>query len=323
MVVQDVTSQHHNVEHYHDFTYWAVCVAALVTTVIITVLGLYQKLAECCRNLRKKTKREEQISPAQYQPLPLYPNAAVQKVSHSALRQMHLHQTAEFTIPGMISSLPIQPMFYDGSNSSISSSEDGRKISPAFEEEYIQPDPREGFQKMFLSANPSLKHYSSSMDIYESQLKPELYESNLDLADQSRSFLGKVRYTLQYEDNTKKKLNMIVQMLTDLRFTKAHENVENLFLLVTLLPEREYVYKTNKLIEVATNLNLFDKFSFHSRPRNRDFESRTIVVAIVYVTNAGKEIPYGEARLPLLNHEIYSQVQTDVSVAVKEMVMVS
>ena len=91
---------------------------------------------------------------------------------------------------------------------------------------------------------------------------------------------------------------------------------------MSLLPEREYVYKS-KLMHADAYVCMKDNFSFHSRPRNRDFQSRTIVISVVFVGLSGKEFPYGEARLPLHKHEIYSGVSTDVPVAIKPVTQVT
>jgi len=340
MILDDVGSRlrgRHHAELLDSFTTFAVSFTILTTTSFL-IIKLCQKLTQCCNNILRrrkqktsKTKNSDNATPTKYRPLkrvskppPPIPASGVgggggSRRPSQAVPFSPLH-TQEFQIPGMISAVPVQPILFETDGNS--GGEDVRKMS-ACSEEYIQPDNLEtrslGRGMRVHKEKERYRHqrYSSAIELREDQLKPELYTSTVDLLETS---LGKVTFSLQYEDNSKRKLNMVMRELAHLDLTKGPlEHVHSLLLSVTLLPEREYVYKS-KTINANTYVVLKDKFSFHSRPRNRDFESRTIVVNIVCISENGKEVPYGEARLPLHTHEIYSQVSTDVTVGIKPVI---
>ena len=156
---------------------------------------------------------------------------------------------------------------------------------------------------------PSMDELSTE----DNRLRPELY-----LPSRRRTVglgnLGKIRFSLQFEDKTKKKLNLFLHRLDKLQFTRPE--ITEVFVNVILLPERESIYHTKRQSR-RPSLVFDEQFIFSSRPLNRDFESKTVRFVVTYVDKSSKEIPYGESRMPLLSREIYSQVQTDVSLNIK------
>eukprot|EP00794_Sanderia_malayensis_P006348 gene6348-7075_t len=81
-------------------------------------------------------------------------------------------------------------------------------------------------------------------------------------------------------------------------------------------PQRESTFTSNQQ-PANRNPDFEEKFVFPSRPMNRDFESKTALILVHYTDRASKDIIYGEARIPLLSREIYSQVETDVTLNIK------
>lgn len=309
--------------------------------IALFVVQLFRKCTECCKFKDNKYGNIPKDSiQNKYMLINKKRSNAVSghggQRSSVCISSLESYRNANFEIPGMVSCESIQPT--DSSSASGSGSLGGSVdeyinnrylIDEQFVEEFIQPEPGE---TLIPIQGAKSRQYRRSPDhristhleagVLEAQLNRELYEASSNII-QGSSSLGKLVFTLQYEDNSKKKLIMTLLELSNLRFSKLNENVEAIILAVTLLPEREYVYKTKEL-ERANKMQLTDSFTFHSRPRNRDFESRTVVVSILLICpNSGKEMIYGEARLPLLSHEIYSQVSTKVSVGLRPMVQVS
>ena len=150
-------------------------------------------------------------------------------------------------------------------------------------------------------------------DMTSTDFRPELYN-----IERQRTLgighLGKAQLSLQYEDKSRKRLNIFLRKLSKLQIIRP--DIVNIYASILLLPEREAIY-TTKQHKVSTAPVFEEKFVFASRPMNRDFESKTALLLIHYVDKSSKDIVYGEARLPLLCKEIYSQVLTDVALNIK------
>ena len=82
-------------------------------------------------------------------------------------------------------------------------------------------------------------------DFVES-FKPELYETKMRRTQMAGS-LGKIKFSLQYEDKTKRKLIMTLHELQDLQYVKGTENVVGLYITALLIPERDYRFQTKQL----------------------------------------------------------------------------
>ena len=237
-----------------------------------------------------------------------------------------------FEIPGMITANVIQPVENSSGYSTAASyaesvnSDTTEGSGRTFTEEMVQPNEKELFpgpapsRKLQVSKQVQFRKtwhsesFDQSTEFVES-FKPELYETKMRRTQMAGS-LGKIKFSLQYEDKTKRKLIMSLHELLDLQYVKGTENVVGLYITALLIPERDYRFQTKQLSR-DTNIKLDEVFTFHSRPHNRDFEARTIHITIVYVERSSKEIIYGESRMPLLSHEIYSQVPTDLTIGVK------
>lgn len=125
--------------------------------------------------------------------------------------------------------------------------------------------------------------------------------------------LGKIELSVQYENNSRKKL---ILSLNRIRKLQLRPDISGIYASVVLLPEREVIY-TTKQHRVTPNPNFEERFIFSSRPMNRDFQSKTVLFLIHFTDRLSKDIIYGEARMPLLCREIYSQVTTDVTLNIK------
>ena len=150
-------------------------------------------------------------------------------------------------------------------------------------------------------------------DIASFDMRPEMY----NIARQRTlgvGQLGKLHVSMQYEDKSRKKMNIIINELTKLQAMRP--DVVSIYASVVLLPERESIY-TTKQHKAAANATVAEKFVFSSKPMNRDFESKTALFLVHHVDRAGKDVVYGESRMPLLCREIYSQVSTDVTLNIK------
>lgn len=267
-------------------------------------------------------------STSKYEPLKKISSSTsnLRRPNSLSIENLDSYKNASFEIPGMTISMPIQPSENSGySTTTYADSADGNSSvdgGRVFLDEYIQPKENElsslplttvggpqRFQKKSWQSEASLD--MDSMDGF----KPELYEIKARRTNSAGS-LGKIKFSLQYEDKTKRKLILTLRELIDLQFIRGTENVTMLYITAMLIPERVYRFQGKKL-ERNTNISLDEVFTFHSRPHNRDFEARTIHLSVIYVEKSSKEIVYGESRLPLLSHEIYSQVPTDLMIGIK------
>jgi len=315
----------------------AICFVALV---VLFVSQIFSALTNCCKNLfGKKTNSPlrknidvndnsflRSSKNARYEQL--RPGMKTRPTSLS-VDSLDSYKTAMFEIPGMITANAIQPIEISSGYSSYPesiNSENTDSSSRPFSEEAVQPHEKE----LYPSAVPTRKitvpkqgqfrktWHSDSFDQSNEMVetfKPELYESKLRRTQMSGS-LGKMKFSLQYEDKTKRKLIMSLHELLDLQYVKGTEQVVGLYITAMLIPERDYRFQTKQLTR-DTDIKLDEVFTFHSRPLNRDFEARTIHITVVYVERSSKEIVYGESRMPLLSHEIYSQVPTDLTIGIK------
>ena len=163
------------------------------------------------------------------------------------------------------------------------------------------------------SFNSDVKESLSIDDMASLHLKPELYDISRQRTMGVGS-LGKVYLSLQYESSSRKKLDVTLKKLTKLQSTRP--GMIKIYASVILLPEREVIYTTTH--QKMSSMAVFEEmFVFASKPMNRDFDSKTVLVLVHYVDKSGKDIVYGEARLPLLCKEIYSQIPTDVTINIK------
>ena len=153
-----------------------------------------------------------------------------------------------------------------------------------------------------LTDNDSLQHFKF--------VQPELYQA-IRRRTVGSGDLGKILCSLKYKDDTKRTLNLILHRVNGLQPFGAY--VQGLYVNIIMLPDRESIYQTRRLLRVEANLTFEDSFDFSSKPLNRDFESKTIRFVIRSIAKDSKESNYGEARIPLLSYEIYSQIPTDVS----------
>ena len=321
----------------------AICFLALIS---LFVSNAFRSLSSCCKNIfggRKdksplrsdhdvndnsflrnsggKTTRYEQLRPT-----------TKMRPTSLSVESLDSYKNAMFEIPGMITANVIQPVESSSGYSTTASyaesvnSDTTEGSGRAFTEEMVQPNEKELFpgpapsRKLQVSKQVQFRKnwhsesFDQSTEFVES-FKPELYETKMRRTQMAGS-LGKIKFSLQYEDKTKRKLIMSLHELLDLQYVKGTENVIGLYITALLIPERDYRFQTKQLSR-DTNIKLDEVFTFHSRPHNRDFEARTIHITIVYVERSSKEIIYGESRMPLLSHEIYSQVPTDLTIGVK------
>ena len=156
------------------------------------------------------------------------------------------------------------------------------------------------------------KVFMSTEDI-QASIRPELYNISRQKT-MGIGNLGKIQIALQYEDKSRKKLDIFLNRMNKLQINRP--DITGIYASIVLLPERESIF-TTKQCEVTTNPVFEEKFVFTSRPMNRDFESKTALFLIHYTDRAAKDVIYGEARMPLLCREIYSQVLTDVTLNIK------
>ena len=150
-------------------------------------------------------------------------------------------------------------------------------------------------------------------DLTSFDLKPELYNISRQRT-MGIGGLGKVHLSLQYESTSRKKLDVYLKDLIKLHI--ARPDLVSVYVSIILLPERELIY-TTKHQNASPTAVFNERFVFASKPMNRDFDSKTVLVLIHNIDKSGKDIMYGEARLPLLCKEIYSQIPTDVTLNIK------
>ena len=242
----------------------------------------------------------------------------------------------QFTIPGAFSPRSIQPQLKvtsvteDHFNSRTYSS--GSRGSPFRDRKFtdsvvsLPANFSPGAARRLLSPNSDVwsdddtssqksdqKQSYSLEDVTSLDLKPELYNISRQRTLGIGS-LGKVHLSLQYESSSRKKLAVTLNKLNRLQTTRP--DVTRVYSSIILLPERELIYTTKH--EKFSSLAVFEEtFIFASKPMNRDFDSKTILVLVHYMDKSNKDIVYGEARLPLLCREIYSQITTDVTLNIK------
>ena len=146
---------------------------------------------------------------------------------------------------------------------------------------------------------------ASDSDI--SLFQPELYDKSrrgtIGAGD-----LGKVFCSFRYRDKTKRTLHLTLHKIIELQALSS--NIQGICVNITLLPERESVFHT-KQQQVQASLIFDENFEFPSVPFDEDFESKTVSFVLTCVEKASKQTPYGEARMPLLSGEIYSQISTE------------
>ena len=239
--------------------------------------------------------------------------------------QFDNYRNASFRIPGQMKVQTQQPE--EDANSTSGYSTMGSTISEGgsigggslsasdamFEEEYIQPRDRSPSRDMRYNAKKSTTSYNNEGELDVDTLNLGLYNDFKRKTTQHVN-LGKVKFQLQYEDKTRRNLILHLQEIDNMRFIKP--DIVGVYASLILLPEREYKYASKQLYR-NTKLEFDQKFVFASRPHNRDFESRTVLISLMCVDKAAKEYQYGEARMSLMSREIYSQVETDVSLGIK------
>ncbi len=157
------------------------------------------------------------------------------------------------------------------------------------------------------------KQSMSIEDLMFLNIRPELYDVNRRKTVGTGN-LGKVFISLQYGDKSKK--NLVVRIKNMKKLQTGRQETIGIQANVTLLPLRETVFTTTTQ-PFSTDPVFNDQFVFVSQPLNRDFESKTIVIRVHYTEDRTKDTLYGEARVPLLSTEIYSQVVSDVTSNIK------
>ena len=325
MMLKDGTASH------EEYPFVSSVLAALCFLVVLAIFisRLFRQAGSCCSDLCKRNQKtkvdenERRYSKLAKQPSPslryepLTPALKLQPTSFS-VENLDSYKYAVFEIPGKISSQTVQPLEdstsgYSGSNYlSVVDGTDSGSEGRVFVDEFVQPGEKELFTP---SINGDVFDDTCSR-LTDGTLNPELYSPFLRKKTQGLSSLGKIKFSLQYEDKNKKKLIMSLHEITGLHYYRAMENVVGLYISAVLLPERDYRFQSSHLAR-AERVTLNEVFTFHSRPLNRDFESRTVLLTVVFMEKNSKETVYGESRLPLLSHEIYSQVPTDICIGVK------
>ena len=153
-----------------------------------------------------------------------------------------------------------------------------------------------------LTDKDSLKHFNF--------VQPELYRA-IRRRTLGSGDLGKVLCSLKYKDDTKRTLSLTVHRIRELQPFRVV--VGSVYINIIMLPDRESIHHTRSQSSIGTNIKFEDSFDFPSKPLNRDFESKTIRFVVRSIDKDEKESNYGEARIPLLSYEIYSQIPTDIS----------
>ncbi|XP_066925703.1 synaptotagmin-5-like [Clytia hemisphaerica] len=325
----------------------AIC---FLTLIALFISNVFNAITGCCKNLFGGSKKKEhplrgnndlndnsflRNSGKNKQYEQLKPGMKIRPTSLS-VESLDSYKNAMFEIPGMMVANVIQPIENSSGYSTASYAESVHSDTTegsgrtTFTEEMVQPNEKELFPGPAGSAPKRRsgqvqkqvnfrktwhsESFDQSSDFVET-FNPELYETKVRRTQMAGS-LGKLKFSLQYEDKTKRKLIMSLHELQDLQYVKGTENVVGLYITAMLIPERDYRFQSKQLSR-NRNIQLDEVFTFHSRPHNRDFEARTIHLTVVYVERSSKEIIYGESRMPLLSHEIYSQVPTDLTIGIK------
>ncbi|XP_065674503.1 synaptotagmin-2 isoform X2 [Hydra vulgaris] len=308
------------VDHEEKGVYKVVLIVALTLCVLsvltFSLLKYFRKANSCCyccfwkKPIKKETRNES--FKKSVQKLPNFRNSTRLPQKAYSHESLNLH-VDNFEIPGKIQIHSVQP---DNSSTSdyfsvLSASEDddvSKRIT--FLEEPIQP-------KLYAKVHKSNSLRSSSSNIssesFQDQLNLDIYASERRYT-QGAGSLGKIKLSLQYEDISKQTLSITFNELLNL--THLGENIIGICFETILLPDRQVAYQS-KVIEQANFQNINQTFHFLSKPQNRDFEARTVYIAVKLVEKSQKEIAYGETRISLLNYEIYNQVSTDLSVGIK------
>eukprot|EP00112_Aurelia_sp_Birch-Aquarium-sp1_P006043 Seg1675.6 transcript_id=Seg1675.6/GoldUCD/mRNA.D3Y31 product=Synaptotagmin-1 protein_id=Seg1675.6/GoldUCD/D3Y31 len=182
----------------------------------------------------------------------------------------------------------------------------GRKLAPSRQYSNVNSSDEED------NSQENDKVFLSTED-FQTNIRPELYNISRQKT-MGIGNLGKIQIALQYEDKSRKKLDIFLNKMNKLQINRP--DITGIYASIVLLPERESIF-TTKQCKVTTNPVFEEKFVFTSRPMNRDFESKTALFLIHYTDRAAKDVIYGEARMPLLCREIYSQVLTDVTLNIK------
>ena len=141
-----------------------------------------------------------------------------------------------------------------------------------------------------------------------SLFRPELYGTSRRKTVGSGD-LGKILFSLRYKDRFKKILNVTLHKIIELQPLRS--SIQGVYVNIILLPERDIIFHSKLQSQVQASLKFEENFDFSSQPLDRDFEQKTIRFVLTYVEKSSKETTYGEARMPLLNSDIYSQIQTD------------
>ncbi|XP_047146034.1 synaptotagmin-2 isoform X2 [Hydra vulgaris] len=287
----------------------------VLTVLTFSLLKYFRKANSCCnccfwkKSMKNETRNESFKKSVQR--LPRFRNSTHLPQKAYSHESLYLH-VDNFEIPGKTQIHTVQP---DSSSTSdyfsvLSASEDDVSKRTLFLEEPIQPKLHTKVHK-----SNSLRSFSSntSSESFQDQLNLDIYASERRNT-QGAGSLGKINLSLQYEDISKQTLSITFNELLNL--THLVENIIGIRLETILLPDRQVAYQS-KIIEQANFQNINQTFHFLSKPQNRDFEARTIYIAVKLVEKSQKEIAYGETRISLLNYEIYNQISTDLSVGIK------
>ena len=316
------------------------------TALTLIIARFYKKIRACCESCCPSEQDSNANTFFVYRsnPKPVVPyQKLVERRKEAATQLPHQNPPAflqsnenKFTIPGEFYASSIQPElkrtpatenYIDSRHSSTSSRNSpyrNRRLtesvvslpanfSPKTARNLLKPKLDPLIDDDASSVNSEGKNSFSMEDLASFDLQPELYNISRQRTLGIGS-LGKVQVSLQYEDKSRKKLNITLKKLTKLQIIRP--DIVGIYASVVLLPEREAIYTTKQ--QKVSSIAAFDeKFVFSSRPMNRDFEAKTALFLIHYVDKSSKDIVYGEARLPLLCKEIYSQVLTDVALNIK------
>ena len=137
-------------------------------------------------------------------------------------------------------------------------------------------------------------------------LRPELYDMS-----RKRSVgigtLGKIKISLQYLDHDRTKLELFIHYMNQLQLRPS---VIGIYTNVTLLPERENVYKSK--MHQATEDPIFEQsFVFKKVQQADSFNTKTIRFNIYTLHGQDRSYIYGESDFSLARNEIFGQIKTD------------
>ena len=137
------------------------------------------------------------------------------------------------------------------------------------------------------------------------ELQPELYDTSRKKSV-GIGALGKIKISLQYIDQDKTKLEVVLHGMDQL-LLRPHDT--GLYTDVTLLPERENVYKS-KIHQAKRNPVFEQSFVFEKTQPIDSFNTKTIRFNIYTLHGQEKSSVYGESNIPLARSEIFGQVKT-------------